>query len=139
MKNLVILVGTFCLLCSFISKDKIFIETIQVGNFKYNIYKEHKYTFKESMDCDYFVVYNDDNKRLCSGYISGKHKGILDITGCYLYSAKKFVTKTYYNHHTNLMKSTDSNISTFYPNKNGDLILINSKEFKGGKFIEHKY
>ncbi len=137
MRKQIAYITSLYLLCSFSPQKKIFIDKIKIGQFYYNIYREHKHSYKEDMDTDFFVVYNEQNSRMCSGYISAKHMNRLAITGRYIYNNKKLVSKTYYQ--PDHVKSIDSSISTFYPNKKGKLILINHSDFKDGKVKEYKY
>jgi|GEM_PF-6450123 len=137
MRKHIVYITSLYLLCSFSPQKKIFIEKIKIGQFYYNIYREHKHSYNENMVSDFYVVYNEQNSQMCSGYISAKHMNRLAITGRYIYNDKKLVITTHYQ--PDYIKSTDSSISTFYPNMKGKLILINHRDFKDGKVKEYKY
>jgi len=135
MKKLLLLLCIYCLACAFITKNKIFLEKIQIGKFQYSIYKEEGYSHDEDMNSDFFVVYYRNNKRMCSGYLASKHKDSVWITGSYFSDKRRLVKKECYNYPSRFNKWADSTVCIFYPNKHGDLILTNSKVYNDGKII----
>lgn len=133
MKNIILL---FVIYSFTTNQKKELIENFSLNNFSYNIYKEEKYLHDDNIQAEYFTVYLKNKKTaLCSSFMSEKRNDTLFTKGIYLYTKKNIVFKEYYYHHQN-ERVIDSMIKTYYPSKNGNLILKGVVKFKNGKVIK---
>lgn len=122
------------------SQKGVLINKFTLGKFTYSIYKEQSYSHDDDWNSNFFVVYKlGKQKHLCSAYIDAVRNDSTFIKGRYsLYNDRIEFTECYYYYKNNPV-SIDSIKNTFYPNKNGDLVLKKSVEFKNGKKKETKY
>ena len=133
MKTLTMIL-VFFLCCSYEFQKKELVKKFTIGKFSYAIYKENKYLHDDNWNAEFFEVYRSgEAKRLCSSYLTAKRNDSTFVKGRYLlYNDKIEFVECYYYYKNNPVW-IDSMKVTFYPNKNGDLILGETIKFKNGK------
>jgi hypothetical protein len=130
MKAIIISIFAFGI---FWVSHKVYLGNIVIRKFQYSIYQETIYSHDDNWKADYFTVYlKGSNKRLCSSYFLAKRSDTIFINGNYtLYKDKLEFTQRFYHKLNN--NSADSIKTVFTPNKNGDLVLVKTEEYKDGK------
>jgi hypothetical protein len=133
MKKIIIPFIILFLILSFAKYQKrTFIERFSLGNFSYDIYKEEKYSHDDDIYAEYFVVYQSKQKKVvCSAFMSEKRNDTIFTKGKYSHINKKLIFMEYYYYHQNA-RILDSVKTTFFPSKNGKLVLLTVIEFKNG-------
>jgi hypothetical protein len=113
--------------------QKVLLKKTTIEKFPYSIYKENFYSHDDNWNAEYFTVYlSGKSKRLCSAYMLAKRNDSTFIMGTYLLFKDRIEFTEHYYYIRNKF-SIDSMKTIFYPNKYGNLILKEPKEFKNGK------
>ncbi len=113
-----------------ILQKRVFLEKFLIGKFSYKMFKEEKFLHDDKMQAEYFCLYSEENKLLCSSYRLGKRNDSVFIKGKYFIKKRGIDFHEYYFYHNNSMP--DSVIKMVYQNKTGNLILLKILEYKNG-------
>ena len=116
------------------------VKEFHLGKYHYKISVTANYSHDDNWNNEFYVIYRlGKAKEVCSAYKSAKRNDSTFIDGRYLlYNNRIVFIKHDYFYKSNPV-AIDSSRITFYPQKNGDLILKEVIDFKNGQQTKKEY